>query len=61
MIDQPTAEEALNRLARLVGEWALETSSPDGERGPAKRAPASSGTSPVPEHSRSDTSSATRC
>src|SRR5438270_5328001 len=36
MIDQPTAEDALKRLAPLVGEWALEASSPDGEPWPGE-------------------------
>ena len=36
MIDQPTAEDALKRLEPLLGEWALEASSPDGERWPGE-------------------------
>jgi hypothetical protein len=33
-MDQPTAEEALRRLEPLVGEWAVESSWPDGEMWP---------------------------
>jgi hypothetical protein len=36
MIDQPTAEDALKRLEPLVGEWALEASSPDGQPWPGE-------------------------
>ena len=36
MIDQPTAEDALKRLEPLLGEWALEASSPDGGRWPGE-------------------------
>jgi hypothetical protein len=34
MIDQPTAEEALERLEPLVGEWTMHASSADGEPWP---------------------------
>ncbi len=30
MIDQPTAQDALKKLEPLLGEWALEATSPDG-------------------------------
>ena len=33
-MDQPTAEEALRELERLVGEWTLEASWPGGEPWP---------------------------
>jgi len=33
-MDQPTAEEALRRLEPLVGEWAVESSWPDGDMWP---------------------------
>ena len=33
-MDQPTAEDALRRLEPLVGEWAVESSWPDGEMWP---------------------------
>ena len=33
-MDQPTAEEALQRLERLVGEWTVEATWPSGERWP---------------------------
>jgi len=33
-MDQPTAEGALRRLEPLVGEWAVESSWPDGEMWP---------------------------
>ena len=36
MIDQPTAEEALKKLEPLLGEWALEATSPDGEPWPGE-------------------------
>jgi hypothetical protein len=36
MINQPTAEDALKRLEPLVGEWALEASSPDGQPWPGE-------------------------
>ena len=35
-MDQPTAEEALKNLEPLLGEWALEASSPDGEPWPGE-------------------------
>lgn len=34
-MDQPTAEDALARLERLVGEWEVEATWPDGRLGPA--------------------------
>ena len=36
MIDQPTAEEALNRLQPLIGEWQLEAIPPGGEPWPGE-------------------------
>jgi hypothetical protein len=36
VIDQPTAEDALKKLEPLLGEWALEARSPDGEPWPAE-------------------------
>ncbi len=36
MVDQPTAEDALRRLEPLLGEWALEATSPDGEPWPGE-------------------------
>lgn len=36
MIDQPTAEQALKRLEPLIGEWALEATSEDGEPWPGE-------------------------
>jgi hypothetical protein len=36
MIDQPTAEDALKRLEPLLGKWALDASSPDGEPWPGE-------------------------
>jgi hypothetical protein len=33
-VDQPTAEQALAKLAVLVGEWTLEAILPGGERSP---------------------------
>lgn len=33
-MDQPTAQEVLKKLEPLLGEWALEASSPDGEPWP---------------------------
>jgi hypothetical protein len=33
-MDQPTAEDWLNKLEPLVGEWKLVAASPDGERWP---------------------------
>lgn len=36
MIDQPLAEEALARLASLVGEWKLIAVGPDGEPWPGE-------------------------
>jgi hypothetical protein len=36
MIDQPTAEEALKQLEPLLGEWILESRSPDGEPWPGE-------------------------
>ena len=36
MIDQPTAEDALKALERLVGEWTLNAVSPDGEPWPGE-------------------------
>ena len=36
MIDQPTAQDALKRLEPLLGEWALEATSPDGDRWPGE-------------------------
>ncbi|HSI79789.1 MAG TPA: hypothetical protein VK919_03970 [Solirubrobacterales bacterium] len=35
-MDQPTAEDALERLEPLVGEWRLEARGPDGENWPGK-------------------------
>ena len=35
-MDQPTAQEALKKLEPLLGEWALEASSPDGEPWPGE-------------------------
>jgi hypothetical protein len=35
-MDQPTAEEALNRLEPLVGEWAIEAGPPEGEPWPGE-------------------------
>jgi hypothetical protein len=34
MVDQPTAQDALKKLEPLVGEWAFEATSPDGEPWP---------------------------
>jgi hypothetical protein len=34
-MDQPTAEEALQQLERLVGEWTLEARWPGGQPWPA--------------------------
>ncbi|MGZ4182938.1 MAG: hypothetical protein ACXVUL_19925 [Solirubrobacteraceae bacterium] len=36
MIDQPTAEDALNKLEALLGEWELAATSPDGEPWPGE-------------------------
>jgi hypothetical protein len=36
MVDQPTAEGALRRLEPLLGQWALEATSPDGEPWPGE-------------------------
>ncbi|MGZ4229186.1 MAG: hypothetical protein ACXVS6_18845 [Solirubrobacteraceae bacterium] len=36
MIDQPTAEDALNKLEPLLGEWELAATSPDGEPWPGE-------------------------
>lgn len=36
MIDQPTAEEALNRLEPLLGEWTIRASSSHGEPWPGE-------------------------
>ncbi len=36
MIDQPTARDALKKLQPLLGEWALEATSPVGERWPGE-------------------------
>jgi hypothetical protein len=36
MIDQPTARDALKRLEPLLGEWALQARSPDGEPWPGE-------------------------
>ena len=36
MIDQPIAQDALKKLEPLLGEWALEASSPDGEPWPGE-------------------------
>jgi hypothetical protein len=33
-VDQPTAEEALGKLERLVGEWTIEARWPDGQAWP---------------------------
>jgi hypothetical protein len=33
-VDQPTAEEALGKLERLVGEWTIEARWPDGQPWP---------------------------
>jgi len=33
-MDQPTAEEALERLEPLVGEWILEVKAPEGSPWP---------------------------
>lgn len=35
-MDQPTAENALARLERLVGTWEVEATWPDGSLGPAR-------------------------
>jgi hypothetical protein len=35
-MDQPRAEETLKKLEPLVGEWALQASSPDGEPFPQR-------------------------
>ena len=35
-MDQPTAEKALNEMARLVGDWTLEAIGPGGERWPGE-------------------------
>jgi hypothetical protein len=35
-MDQPTAEEALKELEPLLGEWALDARSPDGEPWPGE-------------------------
>lgn len=35
-MDQPTAQEVLKKLEPLLGEWALEASSPDGEPWPGE-------------------------
>jgi hypothetical protein len=35
-VDQPTAEQALKKLEPLLGEWALEARSPDGEPWPGE-------------------------
>ena len=35
-MDQPTAQDALARLERLVGEWEVEATWPDGSLGPAR-------------------------
>jgi hypothetical protein len=34
-MDQPTAEDALKLLERLVGDWDVESTWPDGSIGPA--------------------------
>lgn len=36
MIDQPTAQDALRKLTPLIGGWALEAASPDGEPWPGE-------------------------
>jgi hypothetical protein len=48
MIDQPTSQEALERLEPLVGEWTAEARGPDGEPWPGKAGRRSNGTTPAP-------------
>jgi hypothetical protein len=36
MMDQPTAQEALKKLDRLIGEWTLEATAPGGEPWPGE-------------------------
>ncbi len=45
-MDQPIAEEALEKLATLVGDWTLEAMSADGEPWPAEVEPPSNGMIP---------------